>query len=611
MHWIRRVAENVGSGQSVEAEHLARSAHESVWLWRRWSIAALVGILYFCAGGVGLVLGGSQAQQVFPPAGLAIAAPLLFGLRVWPGVFFGALGLGFMTISDPLMATALAVGNTVEGYAGAWAVGRYAGGARFYERPRDIFVFVLLAGVLSPLLCPPFLMTKVSLPGFLVWWLGEMTSVLVLTPLLLVWCGGRGARKVARGLEVAALLWLLAALSVMVLTDLFPAWEQRQLLPYLCLPFSLWAAFRCGPGITTLAIFAQTLAGLWGTLRGHGLFALTIQDQPVLSCQGFMIFNAVLSLLVSATVVRRKEGERALQQATEELNLRVRQRTQALDREIEVRRTAEGALARIQGEQEQRVQERTAELRQVNQSLENENRQRRQAEEALSRVLHRLIDAQEAERRRISRELHDEMGQNLTALKLGLQRAAEWSAETKPDQPTFPELQGLADRLMRDVHRISWELRPAVLDDLGLAPALLRYVEDWSARSGIAADFQDFALRPERLPAAVETTLYRVAQETLANVLRHSKARQVSVVLHPQAHSVSLIVEDDGQGFDVRKIFSRSRSEGEMGLIGMQERVRLAGGSMEIESKANSGTSVYVRIPVDYSSIITPEAESP
>jgi hypothetical protein len=248
---------------------------------------------------------------------------------------------------------------------------------------------VLLAGVLSPLLCPPFGIANISLRSLLfwandastllVWWLGEMASVLVLTPLLVIW----GTRErlgwtLGRAAEFAGLLALLIGVGVPVFSSLSPTWAQSCLLPCFCMPFPLWAALRFGPGTTTLVTAALALVALWGTLRGYGVFAWAVPDKALLACQSFVAFYSVLGLVVVAVVRQREEAQPAL-------------------------------------------------------------------------------------------------------------------------------------------------------DDLGLAPALQRYIQEWSSRSGIPVDFSDFAPQSTRLPARIETVLYRVTQEALTNVLRHAKAHRASV----------------------------------------------------------------------------------
>ena len=263
------------------------------------------------------------------------------------------------------------------------------------------------------------------------------------------------------------------------------------------------------------------------------------------------------------------------------------------------RKQMEKALQKAQAELERKVEERTAQLSEANRDLQAEIAQRERAEKSHRQVLRRLADAEETERGRISRELHDRLGQDLTALKLGLQLVKKQGPFTPSVQASIGQLEKLADTLMQDIHRLAWELRPAALDDFGLDMALRRYASEWSEHNGVAVDFHSQGVETHRLPTELETTLYRITQEALTNVLRHAKAQRVGVLLERRPDDVLLIVEDDGQGFDAQAVLKAPGAHGRLGLLGMQERVILANGTIEIESTPGAGTTVFVRIPLE------------
>jgi signal transduction histidine kinase len=263
------------------------------------------------------------------------------------------------------------------------------------------------------------------------------------------------------------------------------------------------------------------------------------------------------------------------------------------------RKQAEEALKRAHDDLEQRVNQRTIELSKLNETLKAEVAEHRKSEAARVQLLRQLVIAQEEERRRISRELHDQMGQHLSALMLGLKNlSASCGNGGSPHTNSFSRLQDLTEVLMERTHHLAWELRPAALDDLGLQTALSNYVEKWSEHSGIAADFHSHGWNRQRLPAPIETAVYRIVQEALNNVLKHSGANRVSVIVELRSNQLQAIVEDNGQGFDVEAISFAADEERGLGLLGIQERVASIGGNLKIESDARSGTMLVTRIPV-------------
>jgi signal transduction histidine kinase len=226
-----------------------------------------------------------------------------------------------------------------------------------------------------------------------------------------------------------------------------------------------------------------------------------------------------------------------------------------------------------------------------------------EANQVRARLLKQVMSAREEEQRRIARDLHDGIGQSLTSLLLGLRAAAE--------VPTFAEararldsLRDITASLLDEVRRLARGLRPSVLDDLGLAAVLERYAADYTQAHGIAVDVVAPDLALDRLPDEVETALYRIAQETLTNVLKHAAAKAVSLVVRRElgdSPGVHLTVEDDGRGFDSDALLQApgwaSAGKG-LGLIDIRERAALLNGAVTLESRPGSGTTVHVYIPL-------------
>ena len=202
----------------------------------------------------------------------------------------------------------------------------------------------------------------------------------------------------------------------------------------------------------------------------------------------------------------------------------------------------------------------------------------------------RLVGVQEGERRHVVRELHDEVGQVLTGLKIALQLADRRGEADRA--ATLREARALVDRLIAQVRDLSLSLRPAMLDDLGLLPALLRHIEHFAARTGVRVAFEHTGVE-RRFAPEVETAIYRIAQEALTNVARHAAVGAAVVRLWAGDDGLGLQVEDRGQGFDLRAAVDGSSS----GLAGMRERVALLGGRLRVESAPGSGTRLTAELP--------------
>ena len=212
---------------------------------------------------------------------------------------------------------------------------------------------------------------------------------------------------------------------------------------------------------------------------------------------------------------------------------------------------------------------------------------RRVARDALRRV----VSGQELERRRLARELHDETGQALTSILLGL-RAVEEAASPDEMRAAASHLRELVVGTLQDVRRLAVQLRPKALDDFGLVAAVERLVQTFSEATAIRVDLEA-QLGDERLPAEVETTLYRIVQEALTNIVKHAGASRVSILLVRRSGSATVVIEDDGQGFDPSEL----REEG-MGIIGMRERVELHEGRLTVESTPGSGATLVAEVPL-------------
>lgn len=217
----------------------------------------------------------------------------------------------------------------------------------------------------------------------------------------------------------------------------------------------------------------------------------------------------------------------------------------------------------------------------------------REYAERLQTLSRRLVEVQEAERRHLALELHDEIGQLLTGLKLSLEMSARSSADGA--KANLGKAQALANDLMARVRQLSLDLRPTMLDDLGLIPALLWHFERYSDLTHVQVVFRHIGLEGRRFAPDVETTTYRMVQEALTNVARHARVSEVTVRLWADQEMLSVQIEDRGAGFDSEAALAINASSG---LSGMRERARLLGGQLTVESSPGEGTCVTVELPL-------------
>ena len=220
--------------------------------------------------------------------------------------------------------------------------------------------------------------------------------------------------------------------------------------------------------------------------------------------------------------------------------------------------------------------------------------ERAEREQLRARYVSSVIAAQESERKRISRDLHDGASQSLTSLLIGIKALGEFSESAAVREQT-EELRKMAANTLDEVHALALELRPSVLDDLGLPAALERYAADYRRRYGLHVDLALRGLSEHRLPSEIETALYRIVQEALTNIARHAHAQTASVLIERRDETVRAIIEDDGWGFDSP---TAGKAGQRLGLYGIRERAELLGGTLTIESEPGAGTSLYVEIPL-------------
>lgn len=284
-------------------------------------LAALTAV-YFVAGKLGLRLASVQGSvtAVWPCTGIALAAFLLLGNRIWPATLAGAFLINFTTAGSLTTSIGIALGNTLEGLAGCYLVNRFANGQRAFERAQDIFKFTLLAGMVSTAVSATIGVTTLALGGFApwseygiiwsTWWLGDSVGAMVITPLLVLWWQNpRLGWTRHQIIELAALLLGLFSTGWIVFGGRFRTTLKNYPFEYLCIPFLIWAAFRFGRRKAATATFLLAAIAIWGTLRGFGPFARESQNTSLLLVQTFMGIMAATSLILAAEVTEHRRAE--------------------------------------------------------------------------------------------------------------------------------------------------------------------------------------------------------------------------------------------------------------------------------------------------------------
>jgi signal transduction histidine kinase len=225
-------------------------------------------------------------------------------------------------------------------------------------------------------------------------------------------------------------------------------------------------------------------------------------------------------------------------------------------------------------------------------------RQVRIGHKQLQSLSRRLVEVQETERRHIARELHDEAGQALTSLMVGLRLLEGETDKPEAILERAAELKRITNDVSENLHRLAIDLRPASLDYVGLVAALRQYIETFGQQHNLEIHFEAIGFDDkQRLPPAIETNLYRIVQEALTNVARHAQATQADIFLEQRPDRVVIVVEDNGVGFDPEP----ARQQGRLGLLGMRERTEMLNGVLAIESALGTGTTIYVEVPYEYS----------
>jgi diguanylate cyclase (GGDEF)-like protein len=291
------------------------------------AIVMALAVVYFGAAKLGLRFAfvNPSATALWAPTGITLAAFLIFGFRVWPGAFLGAFFANLTTAGSVITSIGIATGNTLEGVAGCYLVGRFARGPQTFERAQDIFKFAFLAGVVSTTISATIGVTSLSVGGFAdwtmygaiwrTWWLGDGVGAVLVTPLVLLWRENPHLNWTREQMIELALLFLGLLFAVwIVFGGRFHSEVRNYPLEYLCIPFLVWAAFRFGRRQAATATCVLACIAIWGTLQGFGPFSREALNTSLLLVQSFVGIVAVTNLALAAEVSERKRADERVQQ---------------------------------------------------------------------------------------------------------------------------------------------------------------------------------------------------------------------------------------------------------------------------------------------------------
>lgn len=618
-----------------------------------------VATAYYVSGRISFAAAAAHhvISSVWVPAGIALFALLHFGLRAWPGVALGAFALNATSGVTPGGALIISAGNTLEGVVAALLLTRVAAFHRSLDRVRDVIALVGLAAGSGTLVAAAIGVTSLVLTGdansadavrlWLVWWAGDAVGIIVVTPLLLTWTEPEtdaplsSMRALEQGVTFAALV--LASIAL---------FHSEAGLAYLIFPMIAWIALRLGRrGGATAATIVMIIA-TDQTVLGAGPFTRFSLLGNLYVLQLFLVVLSVMSMLFAAFRAESQSAQTRLEESEARYRMLARNLPDAavtlFDGDLRLlvvegpavaaagfsKAQVEGALisdvfpdgegAPLASAFRLAFEGRTSEFefsyrdriylvrvlplsdsagrtwmgmalalditqRYLSERELDESRARLQA---LSR---QLLAAQEDERRHIAREVHDELGQTLSGVKMGLS-----ALKTRPRRTSLETghqldiMTNAIDGALDAVRRIVLRLRPGVLDNLGPLAALEWEVQEFTQHSGIPVHLT-FPDEPIVLDGVRSTTLYRTLQESLTNVMRHAGATSVDVTLQRFGSVLVLQITDNGRGIGETEM----RKPRSMGLLGMRERAVACGGSLEIRRAKPGGTEIVLNIPYD------------
>ena len=524
-----------------------------------WVAIPLVAVAYSSIAALSLLLAipPGYASAVWPPAGIAVAAWLAFGARIWPGILIGAAIANLGVMGTPvLVALAIGAGNAAEAVAAGLLIRRFVQLRHRFDHTAAVWRFAAIA-LAASLIAATNGVATLALAGqvawadigthWLTWWLGDATGIIIVTPLLLSWSEpGNGRTAGEKRIEYQLFAALLVLLGALGLTVSF-ATETVQAVAYLMIPMVIWAAARLDQRAVTAASFAISAVAVLDMLDGAAsMFSPLSLNASLLLLQIFVSAVALAGLTLSALAGEVVRMNARLEAARADLERQVKERTAELERTLLHQRL----LAR------------------------------------------RMVKIRDEERARLAADLHDGVAQDVTSLAVNLDlmrvgkdmKSAHWLDER------LNQALAIVGRASVSLREAIGGLRPPGLEGLPIATALRRHASEFESRTGILVTVSAPPGR-DTVPLKVKEALLRIFLEALANVAKHADANAVRVILDAGPQSTRLAIEDDGRGFDRAGPAGQEARTG-AGLLIMRERADALGATFRVRSSPGAGTTL-------------------
>ncbi len=610
--------------------------------------------------GSGMAVPPHNISPLWPTNAVVLVVLLAAPRRVWPILIAAAyVVVGFVNVRHGVpiaLSVWLVLGNVVEVVVAALGVSCFFKGMPRLDRPKALAQYSLFAAILAPF-AGAFIGALAANEGsywlhWRMWFLSDGLALFTLPPA--IWSLAHSIPSLRRKsrayyLELVTLTVVLVVFGYAALVASGTTTPQAVLYPLV--PFLLWSAFRFGSMGTGLSVIIVSVLSIWGAVHGHGPFAEPGPINNVLSLQLFLLFTAAPFMVLAALVEERQQSEQTVRESEQRLRVAaevgrmyawewnpatdsvlrsaeyadilglddssressakdyftlihpddrvgLRSLVNSLTPESPVYRThyrrflPGGALLWLEESGCATFDGNGKMVRLVGMTADITERKR--TEEALASVSGRLIEAQEQERTRIGRDLHDDIGQRLTMLTIGIERLQHDSSDLSVEIISrMGELWRQASEIAANIQSLSHELHSSKLQYLGMVAAMRAFCNEFGEQQKVEIDFGTHDL-PSPLPQTVSLCLFRVLQEALHNSAKHSSVRHFEVRLWGTSGEIHLTVRDSGVGFDI----DAARQGRGIGLISMEERLKLVNGTFSIESQPKHGTTVHAHVPL-------------